>query len=64
MGYSAAYLTENADGVRQGWPRIPLPDKAEVLKDSARLGWDDARKAKERESYLGKVAGRPEVPPG
>ena len=25
IGYSPAYLTENADGIRQDWPRIPLP---------------------------------------
>ena len=25
IGYSPAYLAENADGIRQDWPRIPLP---------------------------------------
>ena len=25
IGYAPAYLTENADGIRQDWPRIPLP---------------------------------------
>ena len=25
IGYSPAYLTENADGIRRDWPRIPLP---------------------------------------
>lgn len=43
VGYSPAYLTENADGLRQDWPRIPLPDKAEVLKASARLGREIAQ---------------------
>lgn len=38
IGYAPAYLTENADGIRQDWPRIPLPNKAEVLKASAHLG--------------------------
>jgi hypothetical protein len=38
VGYSPDYLSENADGVRQDWPRTPLPDKAEVLENSARLG--------------------------
>ena len=23
--YGPAYLTENADGIRRDWPRIPLP---------------------------------------
>jgi hypothetical protein len=38
MGYSPAYLTENADGIRQDWPRIPLPDSKELLLASAALG--------------------------
>ena len=29
IGYSPAYLAENADGIRQDWPRIPLP-KAKI----------------------------------
>lgn len=38
IGYSQAYLEENADGIRQDWPRIPLPAKREVLEASAALG--------------------------
>ena len=38
IGYSPAYLNENADGVRQDWPRIPLPINKEVLRSSAALG--------------------------
>jgi hypothetical protein len=38
IGYSSAYLTENADGVRQDWPRIPLPNSRELLETSADLG--------------------------
>jgi hypothetical protein len=38
IGYSPAYLTDNADGVRQDWPRIPLPDSKTVLFASAELG--------------------------
>ena len=38
IGYSPAYLTENADGIRQDWPRIPLPDSKELLEASAALG--------------------------
>ena len=33
-----AYLAENADGIRQDWPRIPLPDSRAVLLASAELG--------------------------
>jgi hypothetical protein len=38
IGYSPAYLKENEDGIRQDWPRIPLPGAREALEASARLG--------------------------
>lgn len=38
IGYSPAYLTENADGIRQDWPRIPLPASKDLLLASADLG--------------------------
>ena len=38
IGYAPAYLEENADGIRQDWPRMPLPDSRETLEHSARLG--------------------------
>jgi hypothetical protein len=38
VGYSPAYLTQNGDGVRQDWPRIPLPASREALIASAKLG--------------------------
>ncbi len=38
IGYSPAYLSENADGLRQDWPRIPLPMKKDTLLFSAGLG--------------------------
>lgn len=38
IGYSPAYLTEHADGIRQDWPRIPLPATREALRASAKLG--------------------------
>ncbi len=38
IGYSPLYLTENEDGVRQGWPRIPLPASKEDFFASAKLG--------------------------
>jgi len=37
-GYSSAYLAENPDGIRQDWPRIPLPDSKQALLASAELG--------------------------
>lgn len=38
VGYSLMYLKENADGIRQDWPRIPLPKSADALEHSATLG--------------------------
>jgi REP element-mobilizing transposase RayT len=38
IGYSPAYLSENADGIRRDWPRIPLPDSRKALEASAGLG--------------------------
>ena len=38
IGYSPSYLAENADGIRLGWPRVPLPDSRKALEGSADLG--------------------------
>jgi hypothetical protein len=38
IGYSPSYLEENADGIRQDWPRIPLPVAGDALTASAELG--------------------------
>jgi hypothetical protein len=38
VGYSPAYLAENADGIRRDWPRVPLPDSRKALDESAALG--------------------------
>jgi hypothetical protein len=38
IGYSPAYLSENADGIRGDWPRIPLPSTKDALLASAELG--------------------------
>jgi len=38
IGYSPAYLTKNADGIKQDWPRIPLPKAKDLLLASAALG--------------------------
>jgi Type ISP C-terminal specificity domain/N-6 DNA Methylase len=38
IGYSPAYLADNADGIRENWPRIPLPASREALLASASLG--------------------------
>jgi hypothetical protein len=38
IGYSPAYLSENKDGIQQGFPRIPLPADKELFLASAALG--------------------------
>jgi hypothetical protein len=38
IGYSPVYLTKNADGIQQDWPRIPLPKAKDTLIASAALG--------------------------
>jgi hypothetical protein len=43
VAYSPVWLEENADAIRQGWPRVPLPDSVDLLRTSAALG--DYRRA-------------------
>lgn len=38
VGFSPAYLSDNNDGIRRDWPRIPMPDSGKQLKASAALG--------------------------
>lgn len=38
IGHAPAWLAENSDGIRQDWPRVPLPDNADLLRASAALG--------------------------
>src|SRR5690348_6024005 len=38
IGFSPLYLEENADGIREDWPRIPLPAAIQQLQTSAALG--------------------------
>jgi hypothetical protein len=38
IGFSAAFLNENAQGLRSDWPRVPLPDSRRALEASAELG--------------------------
>ena len=65
IGYAPAYLTENHDGIRQDWPRIPLPDTREALEHSARLGRELAALLDPETPVAGVTAGaiRPELKP-
>ena len=63
VGYAPAYLTENADGIRQDWPRVPLPDTVDALRASARLGREIAALLDTESTVPGVTAGplRPEM---
>ncbi len=63
IGYSPAYLRENAGGLRQDWPRIPLPDSKAALVASAALGQRVAALLDTETPVLGVTAGaiRPEL---
>jgi hypothetical protein len=57
IGYSPTYLEENADGIRQGWPRIPLPSSSELFKASAALGQRVAHLLDTEKTLTGVTAG-------
>jgi hypothetical protein len=63
IGYSFSYYTENADGLRQDWPRIPLPNNKEALIRSAELGRRVAELLNPLEPVAGVTSGdiRPEL---
>jgi hypothetical protein len=63
IGFSPAYLTENADGIREDWPRIPLPNSKTTLLASAALGRQVAALLNTEESVGGVTTGklRPEL---
>jgi hypothetical protein len=58
IGYSPAYLAENADGIRRDWPRIPLPHSREALDASAELGRRMAALLDTESDVRGVTAGR------
>jgi hypothetical protein len=57
IGYSPAYLEENADGLRGDWPRIPLPSSQEPFHTSAALGQRVAELLDTEQPALGVTAG-------
>jgi hypothetical protein len=58
IGYSPVYLAENADGIRQDWPRIPLPKPKDLLAASAALGRQVAALLDTDASVPGVTAGK------
>ncbi len=62
IGYSSEYLTENADGIRQDFPRIPLPNTQQFLLNSAKLGGEIAQLLNTENNVLGITSKpRPEI---
>jgi hypothetical protein len=60
IGYSPAYLGENADGIRRDWPRVPLPDSRKALETSADLGKQVAALLDTESPVSGVTAGKVE----
>ncbi len=58
IGYSPAYLAENADGIRGDWPRIPLPATFEALRASAALGRQIAQLLDTEAAVAGVTSGK------
>ena len=63
IGYSPAYLSDNADGIRENWPRIPLPATRKALLASAALGREVAALLDTETPVPGVISGavRPEL---
>ncbi|HXP62423.1 MAG TPA: type ISP restriction/modification enzyme, partial [Dongiaceae bacterium] len=59
IGFSPLYLTQNADGIREDWPRIPLPNSRAALLASAALGRQVAALLNTEESVGGVTTGKP-----
>ncbi len=57
IGYSPQYLEENRDGIRQDWPRIPLPAEKTVLTESSVLGAEVASLLDPSTSVAGVTSG-------
>ena len=58
VGYAPNYLSENNDGIRRGWPRVPLPNSKDLLLHSAELGVKVAALLDTESSVLGVTSGK------
>ena len=59
IGYAPDYLTDHADGIRADYPRIPLPENADLLQQSAALGREVAALLDTEKPVRGVTAGDP-----
>lgn len=62
-GYAPSYLRANRDGIRDNWPRIPLPNSQKLLSQAAELGQKLAALLNPQEGVRGVSNGsvRPEL---
>jgi len=56
--YSPAYIAENANGISQDWPRIPLPSSKDLLCTSAEVGRKLAELLNTQSSVMGVTSGK------
>jgi len=63
--HAPTYRQENEGALRQDWPRVPLPEDGEVLRQSAQLGREVASLLDVEQEVEGVTAGtiRPELRP-
>lgn len=63
--HAPTYRQENEGALRQDWPRVPLPEDGEVLKQSAQVGREVASLLDVEQEVEGVTAGtiRPELRP-
>lgn len=63
ISYSPSYLIENADGLRQEWPHLPMPNHKQALFTSAQLGKRTAELLDTEQEVSGVTTGslRPEL---
>jgi hypothetical protein len=57
IGFSKRYMSENSDGIRQDWPRIPLPISKTALVASSDLGKIVAKLTDTEKSIKGVTTG-------
>ena len=58
MLHAPNYAIENADALRQDWPRVPLPNDAKLLKSSGELGLKLAALLDSEQQVAGVTAGK------
>jgi len=56
--YAPAYLKEHGPGIREGWPRVPLPTSLDLLHRSAQLGSEIAGLLNPAVPVLGVTTGK------